>query len=90
MEHSEVFKVSAGSDAVTLATAISMALQDTPEITARAIGVGAVNQAVKAVAIARGHVASHGRDLVTRIGFETVTGASGDQISAVVLRCTTH
>lgn len=87
-EEETLFKVGAGSDAVSLAAAMSATLRDTHEITARAIGVGAVNQAAKAVAIARGQVASSGRDLVTRIGFETVTGTSGDQISALVFRCT--
>jgi stage V sporulation protein S len=38
----------------------------------RAIGAGAVNQMVKACAIARGYVAPQGFDLLFRPGFESV------------------
>lgn len=51
----------------------------------RAIGAGAVNQAVKAVAVARGQVATRGRDLVARPGFETVNRNDGEEASAIVL-----
>jgi stage V sporulation protein S len=51
----------------------------------RAIGAGAVNQAVKAVAVARGQVATRGRDLVARPGFETVTRNDGEEASAIVI-----
>lgn len=49
----------------------------------RAMGAGAVNQACKGIAIARGHIAIRGRDLGVNIGFETVAGDSGEDISAM-------
>ena len=52
----------------------------------RAIGAGAVAQACKGIAIARGYVAVRGLDLATTIGFETVPGDSGQDISAQVFR----
>ena len=48
----------------------------------RAIGAGAICQAVKGIAIARGLVATRGRDLATTIGFDTIMGDSGNEISA--------
>lgn len=48
----------------------------------RAIGAGAICQGVKGIAIARGLVATRGRDLATTIGFDTITGDSGTEISA--------
>jgi len=48
----------------------------------RAVGAGAVAQACKGIAIARGHVATRGRDLATTIGFDTIVGDSGEEISA--------
>lgn len=49
----------------------------------RAVGAGAVSQACKAIAVARGQVATRGRDLATTIGFDTVKGDSGKDISAL-------
>ena len=48
----------------------------------RAVGAGAVAQACKGIAIARGLVATRGRDLATTIGFDTIVGDSGEEISA--------
>lgn len=48
----------------------------------RAIGAGAVGQTCKGIAIARGLVATRGRDLATTIGFDTIKGDSGNDISA--------
>lgn len=48
----------------------------------RAIGAGAVAQACKGIAIARGYVATRGLDLGTTIGFDTVLGDDGNDISA--------
>lgn len=50
----------------------------------RAVGAGAVCQAVKGIAIARGLVATQGRDLATTIGFTTIKGESGQDISAQI------
>jgi stage V sporulation protein S len=83
-------KVSARSDPNSLAKTIARALLDSPRVQVRAMGAGAVNQSVKAIAIARGIVATRGLDLVDRPGFETTTditrpGTSGsDELSIMV------
>lgn len=52
----------------------------------RAIGASAVNQAVKACAIARGFVAPRGIDLLFVIGFDDIEGESGETISAISIK----
>lgn len=75
----------ASSNAQALASALSHAVYDSRPVTLRAIGAGAVNQAIKAIAIARGYVAPRGIDLSCRPGFTTVTMTDGD-VSAVTLK----
>lgn len=85
-----IIKVAARSDPKPLAGTVSNALTEHSTVKLRAIGAGAVNQSVKAIAIARGHVAQRGQDLVCRPGFETTKdisrpGTSGaDELSCVV------
>lgn len=50
------FKVSAKSDPRKVATAIISTLAETPSVTLNAIGAAAVNQAIKAAAIAGKHI----------------------------------
>ncbi len=78
----------ASSNAQALASAVSHAIYDSRPVTLRAIGAGAVNQAIKAIAIARGFVAPRGIDLAVRPGFTTVTMHDGD-VSAVTLKVIT-
>jgi stage V sporulation protein S len=54
------FKVSAQTAPAKLAGAIAGALETCDRAELRAIGAGAVNQAVKAIAIARGYLAASG------------------------------
>lgn len=60
----EVLKVSATSKPVSVAGAIAGVIRTRNRVELHAIGAGAVNQAIKAVAISRGYVASAGIDLV--------------------------
>ena len=76
-------RVSAGSNPQSVASAIAHAIYDKKEVKLRAVGAGAVNQAVKAIAIARGYVAPRGLDLTCRPGFTTVDSRDGS-ISAIV------
>jgi stage V sporulation protein S len=62
-----------------VASAIAGAVQAGKPPTCRAVGAGAVNQMVKACAIARGQLASQGYDLVFRPGFENVPGRPSDK-----------
>jgi stage V sporulation protein S len=50
----------------------------------RAVGAGAVNQACKGIAIARSQIALKGIDLGCGIGFDSIRGDQGQEISAQV------
>lgn len=67
-----VLRVGNSSDVKQLASSISFALQDSRKVTLRGVGAGAVNQMVKAAAVARGYVAGRGVDLIMRPGFTEV------------------
>lgn len=60
----EVLKVSATSSPKSVAGALTAVLREYGKAEVQAVGAGAVNQAVKAVAITRGFVAPNGLDLV--------------------------
>lgn len=60
----EVLKVSAKSSPNSVAGALAGVLRESGTAEMQAIGAGAINQAIKAVAIARGFVAPSGIDLV--------------------------
>lgn len=65
----EVLKIASTSNPNAVARALTGALETSPIVEAHAIGAGAVNQAAKAVAIARRDVEREGRDLVMTPGF---------------------
>jgi stage V sporulation protein S len=60
----EVLKVSATSKPVAVAGAIAGVVRSQQKVEVQAIGAGAINQAIKAIAISRGYVAPGGLDLV--------------------------
>ena len=60
----EVLKVSARSNPNAVAGALAGVIRESGAAEMQAVGAGALNQAVKAIAIARGFVAPHGVDLV--------------------------
>ena len=59
-----VLKVSAKSNPNSVAGAIAGVLRESGNTEIQAIGAGAINQAIKAIAIARGYVAPSGINLV--------------------------
>lgn len=61
----EILKVSARSNPNSVAGALAGVLREKGGAEIQAIGAGALNQAVKAIAIARGFVAPGGIDLVS-------------------------
>lgn len=69
----EVLKVSAESKPHKVAGAIANEIRQVGTVLVTAIGAGAVNQAVKAIAIARGYIAPSGADLVATPGFSELT-----------------
>ncbi|MDG5470362.1 stage V sporulation protein S [Jeotgalibacillus sp. ET6] len=60
----DVLKVSSRSNPNSVAGALAGVLRERGVVEVQAIGAGALNQAVKAVAIARGFVAPGGVDLI--------------------------
>ena len=67
-----VIKVSAGSRTSSVAGAIAGMVREHHRAEVQAIGAGAVNQAVKAAAIARGYLLEDGIDVVCLPEFTTV------------------
>jgi len=81
-----LLKVKSSSSAANLAAAIANNIYENKEVVIRAIGAAAVNQSMKAVAIANGYVAPRGIGrLLVLAGFTTVTMADGE-ISALTFR----
>ena len=68
----EVLKVSAKSNPNSVAGALAGAIKEQSSAEMQAVGAGALNQAVKAVAIARGFVAPAGVDLICIAAFAEV------------------
>lgn len=68
----EVLKVSAQSQPKSVAGALAAVLRDRTTAEIQAVGAGAVNQAVKAIAITRGFVAPNGIDLVVVPAFSEI------------------
>ena len=68
----EILKVSAKSSPNSVAGAIAGVIRERNAVEVQAVGAGATNQAVKAVAIARGYLAPAGIDLICVPAFTNV------------------
>ena len=77
-----ILKVSAKSSSSSVAGALAGAIREEGKAEMQAIGAGAVNQAIKAVAIARGFVAPSGVDLVCIPAFVDVE-IDGEERTAI-------
>jgi stage V sporulation protein S len=84
-----ILRVAAGSNPQSVASAVAHAIYESRTCKIRAVGAGAVNQAVKAIAIARGYTAPRGIDLVCIPGFSTIESHDGN-ISAIVFTVNAH
>ncbi|MBS4025180.1 MAG: stage V sporulation protein S [Clostridia bacterium] len=71
--NNELLKVSAKSNPKSVAGALAAVFREQGRVELQAIGAGAVNQAVKAVAIARGFIAPSGVDLIMIPAFAEIT-----------------
>ncbi|HOL18050.1 MAG TPA: stage V sporulation protein S [Bacillota bacterium] len=60
----ELLKVSANSKPKAVAGALAAVVRSQGAVELQAVGAGAINQAVKAIAICRGYVAPNGIDLI--------------------------
>jgi stage V sporulation protein S len=70
-----------------VAGAITSSIHEDGTVTLRAIGAGAVNQALKATVSARQHLAGGGFDMVVRPGMVKVPGKDNTPVTAMVLHC---
>ena len=60
----DIIKVAASSRSTAVAGAIAGVMRERGQVDVQAIGAGAVNQAIKAVCIARGYLEEDGIDIV--------------------------
>ncbi len=77
--NNEVLRISSKSNPNNVAGAIAGVLSEKGKVEMQAVGAGAVNQAVKAIAIARGFVASTGIDLICIPAFATISIENEDR-----------
>ena len=80
----ETLKVGSKSNPNSVAGALANVFKTTDSVEIQAIGAGALNQAVKAVAIARGFVAPAGKNLVCIPAFTDIT-LDGEERTAIKL-----
>lgn len=80
----EVLKVSSKSRPNSVAGALAGVLREKGAAEIQAIGAGALNQAIKAVAIARGFVAPSGMDIICIPAFTDVE-INGEKRTAIKL-----
>ena len=80
----ETLKVGSKSNPNSVAGALANVFKNTDSVEIQAIGAGALNQAVKAVAIARGFVAPSGINLVCIPAFTDIT-LDGEERTAIKL-----
>ncbi len=78
----EVLKVSGQSNPKAVAGALAAIVRDQGSVQVNAVGAAAVNQAVKAITIARGFVAPNGIDLVTVPAFSEIE-IDGEERTAI-------
>jgi stage V sporulation protein S len=80
----ETLKVSSKSNPNSVAGALANVFREKGIVEIQSIGAGALNQAIKAIAIARGFVAPSGRDLVCTPAFVDIT-IDGEERTAIKL-----
>ena len=80
----DVLKVSAKSNPNSIAGALAGVIRERGMAEMQAIGAGAINQAVKAVAIARGFVAPSGMELICIPAFTDIL-IDGEERTAIKL-----
>ena len=80
----DILKVSSKSKPASVAGALANAFRTQESIEIQAIGAGALNQAIKAIAIARGFVAPSGKNLVCIPAFTDIT-IDGEERTAIKL-----
>ncbi len=82
----EVLKVSSHSSPNAVAGAIAGVVREKNGVEVQAVGAGAANQAIKAIAIARGYLAPIGVDLICVPAFANIL-IDGEERTAIKLIC---
>lgn len=82
----EILKVSSHSSPNSVAGAIAGVIREQKEVEVQAVGAGAANQAIKAIAIARGYLAPIGIDLICVPAFANIQ-IDGEERTAIKLIC---
>lgn len=80
----EVLKVSTKSNPNSVAGALAAVIKEKNTVEIQAVGAGAINQAIKAIAIARGFVAPTGKDIVCVPAFTDIV-INGEERTAIKL-----
>jgi stage V sporulation protein S len=80
----DVLKVSAKSNPNSVAGALAAIIKEYNIAEIQAVGAGAINQAVKAIAIARGFVAPSGKDIICIPAFTDIQ-IDGEERTAIKL-----
>lgn len=80
----EILKVSSKSAPNSVAGAVAGVIRESGSAELQAVGAGAANQAIKAIAIARGYLAPSGVDLICIPAFASVE-IDGEERTAIRL-----
>ena len=80
----DILKVSSKSNSNSLAGALANVFREKGRVEVQAVGAGALNQAIKAIAIARGFVAPSGKNLVCIPAFQDIS-IDGEERTAIKL-----
>lgn len=80
----ETLRVSKNSNPSSVAGALAALIKKCDSVEVQAVGAGAINQAVKAVAITRGFVAPIGKDIVCIPAFTDIE-INGEEKTAIKL-----
>lgn len=80
----ETLKVSSKSNPSSVAGALANVFKDKTSVEIQAVGAGAINQAIKAIAIARGFVAPSGKNLICTPAFQDIS-IDGEERTAIKL-----
>ena len=80
----QVLKVTSNSKPNSVAGALANAFREKQSVEIQAIGAGSLNQAIKAIAIARGYVAPTGKDLICVPAFSDIV-IDGEERTAIKL-----
>ena len=81
----DVLKVSSKSNPNSVAGALAGVVRSNGSVEIQVVGAGALNQAVKAIAIARGYMATSGQDLMCRPTFADIP-IDGESRTAIRLQ----